>query len=140
MTYLLDTNVVSEFRKRQPDVNVLAWHSTVESARLFLSVLTIGEIRRGIEHMRRTDAASAEVIEAWLRGLQVSYQDHLIDVDAHIAEEWGRMNSRDPLPIVDGLLAATAKVRGWTLVTRNVADLRHRGVPMLNPFEAASAR
>jgi predicted nucleic acid-binding protein len=136
MTYLLDTSVVSELRRRQPDANVLAWHSTVDSADLFISVLSIGEIRLGVERLRRKDVASAEVIERWLAGLEATYRDHLIDVDARIADEWGHLNAPDPLPVIDGLLAATAKVRGCTLVTRNVADLRRCGVPLLNPFES----
>jgi len=139
MTLLLDTNVVSELRKRDPDRNVLAWYATVRSADLFLSVLTIGEIRLGIERLRRKDPAQADTIEQWLRGLHAGYRDHLIDVDAAVAEEWGRMNVPDPLPVIDGLLAASAKIRGWTLVTRNVNDLRASGVPLLNPFEPQTA-
>jgi hypothetical protein len=135
MTLLLDTNVVSELRKRRPDRNVLAWYAAVSSDDLFLSVLTIGEIRLGIERLRTKDAAQAEIIEHWLRVLQVAYRDRLIDVDAAVAAEWGRINAPDRLPVIDGLLAASAKIRGWTLVTRNVSDLRSSGVSLLNPFE-----
>jgi toxin FitB len=139
MTYLLDTNVVSELRKRDPDPHVLAWYATVTSAELFLSVLTIGEIRLGIQRLRRKDEPQAALLEQWLQGLHVTYRDHLVDVDADVAEEWGRLNIPDPLPVIDGLLAASAKVRGWTLVTRNLADLQHSGVALLNPFEPPSA-
>lgn len=139
MTYLLDTNVVSELRKRDPDPHVLGWYATVTSAELFLSVLTIGEIRLGIERLRRKDQPQAGLLEEWLRGLQVTYRDHLIDVDAVVAEEWGRLNIPDPLPVIDGLLAASAKVRGWILVTRNIADLNRTGVVLLNPFEPRPA-
>jgi toxin FitB len=139
MTYLLDTNVVSELRKRDPDPHVLAWYATVTSAELFLSVLTIGEIRLGIQRLRRKDEPQADLLEQWLQGLGVAYRDHLADVDADVAEEWGRLNVPDPLPVIDGLLAASAKVRGWTLVTRNVADLQRSGVALLNPFERPSA-
>jgi predicted nucleic acid-binding protein len=135
MTLLLDTNVLSELRRRQPDRNVLTWYETVSSADLFLSVLTIGEIRLGIERLRRKDPAQADTIDQWLHGLQAGYRDRLIEVDAAVAEEWGHMNVPDPLPVIDGLLAASAKIRGWTLVTRNVADLRSSGVSLLNPFE-----
>ncbi len=135
MTYLLDTNVVSELRRRQPDRHVLAWFESVPSARLFLSVLTVGEIRLGIERLRRKDAVRAEGLEWWLRGLRDTYRDHVIDVDAETAQEWGRLNVPDPLPVIDGLLAATAKVRGWTLVTPNTADLDRCGVLLINPFE-----
>jgi predicted nucleic acid-binding protein len=139
MTYLLDTNVVSELRQHNPNPNVLAWYAAVTSAELFLSVLTIGEIRLGIERLRRKDEPQADVLEQWLQGLHVTYQDHLIDVDADVAEEWGRLNIPDPLPVFDGLLAASAKVRGWTLVTRNTADLQRSGVALLNPFEPPPA-
>jgi predicted nucleic acid-binding protein len=135
MTYVLDTSVVSELRKRRPDPNVLAWYGTVRSAELFLSVLTIGEIRLGIQRLRRHDQPQADQLEQWLRGLHGAYRDHLIDVDAEVADEWGRLNVRDPLPVIGGLLAATAKVRGWTLVTRNTADLQRSGAALLNPFE-----
>jgi predicted nucleic acid-binding protein len=140
MMYLLDTNVVSELRKRDPDRNLLAWFATVTSADLFLSVLTIGEIRLGVERLRRKDAAQADIIEQWLRGLHAGYRDRLIDVDAAVAEEWGRMNVPDPLPVIDGLLAASAKVHGWILVTRDIADLTGSGVSLLNPFEPLAAR
>ncbi|MGD0686417.1 MAG: type II toxin-antitoxin system VapC family toxin [Streptosporangiaceae bacterium] len=135
MTYLLDTNVVSELRKRDPDPAVLAWYGKVTSAEIFLSMLTIGEIRLGIERLRRKDSARAELLEHWLRGLRAAYADRIIDVDAGAAEEWGRINVPDPLPVIDGLLAASAKVRGWTLVTRNTADVARSGVSVLNPFD-----
>jgi predicted nucleic acid-binding protein len=135
VTYLLDTNVVSELRKRDPDPHVLAWYATVTSAELFLSVLTIGEIRLGIQRLRRKDEPQAVLLEHWLQGLHVAYRDHLVGVDADVAEEWGRLNVPDLLPVIDGLLAASAKVRGWTLVTRNLAGLQRSGVALLNPFE-----
>jgi toxin FitB len=138
MMYLLDTTVVSELRKRDPDPHVQAWYSTVTSAEIFISALTIGEIRLGIEQLRRKDAVQADLLEQWLRGLHAGYGDHIIDVDAMAAEEWGRLNGPDPLPFIDGLLAASAKIRGWTLVTRNTADVARSGVALLNPFEPAA--
>jgi predicted nucleic acid-binding protein len=135
MTYLLDTNVVSELRKRQPDPRVLAWYGGIASADLFISVLTVGEIRLGIERLRRKDITQADLLEQWLQGMQVTYADHIVDVDADIAEQWGRLNVPDPLPVIDGLIAASAKARGWTLVTRNTADVARCGVPVINPFD-----
>jgi toxin FitB len=135
MTYLLDTNVISELRKRQPDPNVVAWYDTVQSAEIFISALTIGEIRHGIECLRKKDTAQAERLEQWLHGLRASYEDHIVGIDAAAAEEWGRLNAVGPLPVIDGLLAASAKVRGWTLVTRNTADFARSAVILLNPFE-----
>jgi hypothetical protein len=134
MTYLLDTNVISELRKRHPDPNVVAWFDTVSSAEIFISALTIGEIRLGIERLRRKDSAQAEHLGHWLQGLRATYQDHIVGIDAAAAEEWGRLSAHDPLPVIDGLLAASAKIRGWTLVTRNTADLAPSTVMLLNPF------
>ena len=91
MTYLLDTNVISELRKRNPDPRVLAWYATVTSAEVFVSALTIGEIRLGIERLRRKDGTQADALEQWLRGLQASYGDRIINVDAAVAEAWGRL-------------------------------------------------
>ena len=139
MTYLLDTNVVSELRKKDPDPHVLNWFGSVTSAEVFISVLTIGEIQLGIERVRKKDRARAELLEQWLRGLLASYGNHVISVDAAVAEEWGRLNVLDPLPVVDGLLAASAKIRGWTLVTRNSADVARSGVALLNPFDPPAA-
>ena len=139
MTYLLDTNVVSELRKRAPDPNVLAWYETARPAEIFLSVLSIGEIRLGIDRLRGKDAAQADRLEQWLHGLHTAYADHIIGVDTETAEEWGRINVPDPLPVIDGLLAASAKVRGWTLITRNTSDVASSGVQLLNPFEPPPA-
>ena len=138
MSFLLDTNVVSEARKRTANPNVKAWLASVVGPELHLSVLVIGEIRQGIERMRRRDAAQAGVYDSWLSTLLRDYADRIVPVDADVAQEWGRLNVPDPLPVIDGLLAATAKVRGWTLVTRNTADLAGSGVRLLNPFEPMS--
>ncbi len=136
MSYLIDTNVVSEFRKAERcDPNVLAWFSRVAEGEVFLSVLTIGEIRRGVDSIRRRDASSAGILDAWLSGLLESHSDRILPVTAAVAEQWGRFNVPDPLPVIDSLLAATAAVNGLTLVTRNVGDVDATGVPVLNPFE-----
>jgi predicted nucleic acid-binding protein len=94
----------------------------------------MGEIRLGIERLRRKDSAQAGALERWFRGLQTSYRDHIVDIDLETTQEWGRLNVPDPLPVIDGLLAASAKVRGWTLVTRDTAGLAQYGVTLLNPF------
>lgn len=135
MKYLLDTNVLSEVRKGpRCDGTVAAWWSTISEADIFVSVLTIGEIRKGIEKARRRDAQFAAALEAWLLRIVKNYRDRILTIDLDIVEEWGRMNVPDPLPVIDGLIAATAKVRGLTLVTRNVGDIARTGVAALNPW------
>jgi toxin FitB len=135
VTYLLDTNVVSEIRKPRPDPKVQAWLASVPEADLYLSVLVVGEIRQGVERLRRRDPARVAPYEAWLSELLRHFADRLVPITADVCEEWGRLNVPDPLPVVDGLMAATAKVRGWTFVTRNVADLARAEVRLLNPFD-----
>lgn len=136
MSFLIDTNVISELRKRDRcDQNVAKWYAQLPDDDVFLSVLTIGEIRRGIENIRRRDAPSAAALDAWLSALIAHHASRLLPVIEPIADEWGRMSSPDPLPVIDGLLAATAKFHGLTFVTRNVDDVSTTGVSLLNPFE-----
>jgi predicted nucleic acid-binding protein len=138
VSFLLDTNVVSEIRRKQPHPRVVSWFASVPASELFLSVLVVGEIRQGVERLARRDPAQAEVFRHWLKQLMAVYEDRVVPVTTEVAEAWGRLNVPDPLPVVDGLLAATALVRGWTLVTRNTADLATTGVHLLNPFTTAS--
>lgn len=105
---------------------------------LYLSVLTLGEVRRGIDLLRRRDPAQAEIYEVWLVTVLRDYGDRVLPVDAEAAEEWGRMKVPDPVSIVDGLMAATARVRNMTFVTRNTADVARTGVRLLNPFDHSS--
>ena len=135
MSFLLDTNVVSEVPKPNGSVAVRKWFAAVAPEQLFLSVLVVGEVRQGIERLRRRDPEQAAISHAWLATLQTDYADRLLPISAEVAEEWGRMNVPDSLPVVDGLMAATAKVGGLTLVTRNTTDVARTGVPLLNPFE-----
>ncbi|MBA2617185.1 MAG: type II toxin-antitoxin system VapC family toxin [Rubrobacter sp.] len=134
MRYLLDTNVLSETRRPRGDESVRAWLASVPAGDLYLSALVVGEIRRGVERLKRRDPDQAEVYETWLGAVLNDYADRSIPVDAEIADEWGRMSVTDPVPIVDGLMAATAKVRNMTFVTRNTADVERSGVRILNPF------
>ncbi|MBV9013480.1 MAG: type II toxin-antitoxin system VapC family toxin [Pseudonocardiales bacterium] len=137
MSFLLDTNVLSEMRRPVPNAGVAAWFDSVESRQLYLSVLTLGEIRQGICRLQRRDQAQAAVFGRWLGGLLHAYSDRVVPITAEVAEEWGRLNVPDPVPVVDGLLAATAKVHGWTLVTRNISDVANTGARLLNPFTGA---
>lgn len=136
MSFLLDTNVLSELRKRErADPGVLGWIHGIDSDELFLSVLVVGELRQGVERVRRRDGNAAAHLERWLDALISQHEDRILGVDVKVAEMWGRLNVPDPLPAVDGLLAATAIVHGMTLVTRNVRDIAATGVPHLNPFQ-----
>ncbi len=140
MSYLLDTNVLSEIRKPQGDANVRKWFGGVRGDVLFLSVLTLGEVRQGVERLKRRDEAQAAVFEGWLEGLATHYRERLLPVDLGVVDTWGRLNVPDPLPAVDGLLVATALVHGLTLVTRNTKDVERSGAPLLNPFEFGGTR
>ncbi len=134
MSFLLDTNVVSEIRKKAPDRGVATWFASVPADKLFLSVLVVGEIRQGIARLVRRDPAQAEIFERWLSQLVDGYGDRIVPITVRIAEAWGRLNVPDPVPVVDGLLAATALVHDWTLVTRNLNDVTSTGVRLLDPF------
>ena len=135
MSFLLDTNVISEIRKRKPDTGVAAWFASVSADELFLSVLVVGEIRQGVTRLARRDKAQAETFEHWLDQLVEAYGDRIAPITSDVAQMWGCLNVPDPLPVVDGLLAATALVHGWTLVTRNIDDVESTGVRLLNPFD-----
>ena len=134
MSFLLDTNVVSEIRKRAPHPNVLGWFTSAPAGELFLRVLVVGEIRQGVDRLARRDPAQAEVFEHWLTQLVAIYKDRIVPVTTEVAEAWDRLNVPDPVPVIDGLLAATALVHGWTLVTRNTADLASTGARLVDPF------
>jgi len=112
----------------------MRWLSSVMPEDLYISVLAIGEIRQGIEGLRRRDPIQASHLESWLAGLRRNYADRVLPVDLEAAEEWGRMNVPDPISTRDALMAATAKVRGMTFVTRNTADVERTGTELLNPF------
>jgi toxin FitB len=135
MGYLLDTNVISELRKGDRcDERVRAWYSSLRDTDLWLSVLVIAEIRQGVEKLRRKDPESAAKLERWLEGLVRGYGDRILPVTRSIAERWGVLNAGNPVPYVDGFLAATAIEHGLTLATRNVSDIRATGVSFINPF------
>ena len=136
MAYLLDTNVISEHRKQRPDQHLVAWLRAVPADHLFLSVIVIGEVRRGVEKLaRRGDTRQAGLLDTWLAELQRGFHHRIVPVTADIADQWGRLTAQHRVPFVDGVLAATALTHRWTLVTRNVADVAGTGVPVVNPFE-----
>ena len=136
MRFLLDTNVVAELRKgSRADARVSSWFASLDADSILLSVLTVGEIRRGIESVRRRDRRATGALERWLRGLVAEHGDRIVAIDLAVAEEWGRLNVPDPLPVIDGLLAATARVHGLTLATRNVKDVVRTGAQLVDPFK-----
>ncbi len=137
MSYLIDTNVISEVRKRtRCDPQVARWFASADDDELYLSVLVLGEIRTGVELARVKDPKKARSLEAWLIGLEERFDDRVFAVDRDVTEQWGRMRAIRPVATVDGLLAATALVHGLTLVTRNAPDVEGLGVSVLNPFVA----
>ena len=137
MSYLLDTNVLSELRKGpRCNTHVAVRFAPVPDDEIYLSALVIGEIRRGIERLRSRDPRAAAALEGWLTQVITGYRGRILAVDQVVAEEWSRMTAIRPLSTVDCLLAATAKVYGLTLVTRNVTDIAATGVTYLNPFES----
>lgn len=137
MSYLIDTNVISEVRKGgRANANVARWFESIDDTELYLSVLVLGEIRQGVERARGRDPARAAALESWLTQVREAFGSRILGVSQPVADEWGRMNALRPLPVIDSLLAATAKVHGLTLVTRNAADVAGSGADCLNPFDA----
>lgn len=135
MTYLLDTNVLSELRKPRPAAGVTNWIAATPPWQLHVSVLTLGEIEQGISRIRgRGDHEQAVAFEGWLRDLVLGFADRILPVTLSVASAWRRQQHGQPLPVIDGLIAATAKVNGLTVVTRNVKDFERSGVEVLNPF------
>ena len=133
MSLLLDTSTLSELRAgRDPDV--AAWAEASDPRGWYLSVLTLGEIRKGIEKLRPRDPERAAAFDRWLETLHRRFGSRLVEIDAAVAEEWGRLNAGDPRPTVDSLIAASARVHGFAVVTRNTADLEPLGVPVVNPW------
>jgi predicted nucleic acid-binding protein len=136
VSYLLDTNVISELRKgRRAHASVLRWFTAVADEELRLSVLVVGELRQGAARVRRRDPTSARRLDRWIATLITDFDDRIRVVDREVAELWGKLNVPDPLPAIDGLLAATALIHDLTLVTRNGRDVASTGVRLANPFE-----
>jgi hypothetical protein len=136
LNYLIDTNIISEVRKgAKCDAAVAAWYDSIDDANIYLSVLVLGEIRKGVERARSKEPSRARVLERWLETLLESFADHVLPVDQGVADEWGHMSAKRAASTVDALLAATAKVYRMILVTRNVADVADLGADVLNPFE-----
>ena len=136
MSFLIDTNIISEVRKgARCNARVAGWYDTITDDSLYLSVLVLGEIRKGVELARAKDSAKAKALDSWLEDVAAAFADRVLPIDKEISDEWGRMNAIRPIPVIDGLLAATAKVHKLTLVTRNSANVEGLGAELLNPFD-----
>jgi predicted nucleic acid-binding protein len=137
VSYLVDTTILSEVRKgARAHPRVVEWFAAVDADELFISVLSLGEIRRGIDAVDRRDRAGALALNRWFHHLVTHYERRILPIDLRVAEEWGRLTVARSLPTVDSLLAATARVHGLTVVTRNTKEVAPTGVPHLNPFAA----
>jgi toxin FitB len=134
--YLLDTNVVSEVRKPRPHGAVLAWLESQEEEQLFVSAVTLGELQSGIERVRKHDTNKANEIESWLDQLAQSYQ--VLPMDAYCFREWGRLMHEKPNQLLeDAMIAATARIHGLIVATRNERDFRQFDLRIVNPFRTA---
>ena len=134
MAYLIDTCVISELRKASCNAGVAEWMAEIQPEEVYFSVLTLGEIRRGIELHRVKDAKAAGALERWLVGLEAHYAERILPITSAIDDRWGRLPPTQPLQTTDGLIAATGIEHKLVIVTRNTADFKRSGVSTLNPF------
>ena len=133
--FLLDTNVISELTKAKPHAVAVAWLRAADEC--YLSVLTIGELERGVRLLRDRDASRAAKIAEWVRQLRVDYADQILPVDLDVVGAWSARPTTRTIPVVDSLLAATAIAHGLTIATRNAADFADSGASVFDPFAAA---
>ena len=141
MNYLIDTNIISEVRKGERcDPHVSAWYASVADENLFLSTLVLGEIRKGVELARARDPGKAAALERWLAQVETAFVGRVLGIDNAVSDQWGRMTAIRPIPVIDGLLAATAVTNGLTLVTRNDRDVAGLGAMVLNPFQIGGSQ
>lgn len=134
--YLIDTNVISELRRREPDPRVVQWFERKPAGLLYMSVLSLGEIRRGVENLQASERQQA--LRAWLEeDLPAFFAGRLLPIDAAVAHRWGRLQAEmaRPLPAIDSLLAATALEHRLVLITRNLKDLAGLPVLVANPWD-----
>ncbi len=138
---LLDTNVLSELRKgNRCDAGVRQWFAAAAEEDLFVSVLVLGEIRQGIERIRLRDPAQARALEKWLQWVATEFADRLLPVDEKVADQWGRLDLRQPVPVLDAYLAATALVHGLSMVSRDETGFRHTDAAVINPFSKSNPK
>jgi predicted nucleic acid-binding protein len=138
--YLLDTNVVSETRRARGDERVMAFLAAADALSLFISVLTMGELRKGVEIKRRSDPGAADRIGTWVEGIEQTFADRILPVDSAVARRWGELSADRSRPVINTLIAATALVHGLTLVTRNTADIRGIDLTVIDPWKEATGK
>jgi predicted nucleic acid-binding protein len=136
--YLVDTNVLSEIRKRGRSERVMAFVQSLDPTTVYISVLTLGELRKGVELKRRQDPVAGYQLDAFVTRLELEYAERILPISIEIAQLWGTLSADRGRPIIDTLLAATAIAHDLTLVTRNTADFQGLSVGVVNPWEAAS--
>jgi len=132
--YLLDTNFISETRKIRADTGVMAFLAAADATGLFLSVLTIGELRKGVAARRRIDSVAADRLAVWVDSIETTFADRVLPVDTAAARLWGELSAGRSLPVIDTLIAATAMIHRLTMVTRNTRDVESTGVPLMDPW------
>ncbi len=132
--YLLDTNVISETRRQRADAGVIAFLAAADSAALYMSTLSLGELRKGVAIKQSQDANTGALLALWVDGIEAQFADRLLPVDTAVARRWGELSAQRSLPVIDTLIAATALQHGLTLVTRNSRDFAATGVPLLDPW------
>ncbi|HLH56701.1 MAG TPA: type II toxin-antitoxin system VapC family toxin [Verrucomicrobiae bacterium] len=138
---LVDSNVLSELRKaKRCDAGVRQWFEETAAEELFISVLVLGEIRKGIERIRPRDPAKARALEKWLLGIAAEFPDRLLPVDDEVADQWARLGLQKSVPILDAFLAATARVHNLTIVSRDEEGFRNAGVRVINPFSKSEPK
>ena len=133
--YLLDTNILSETRRKQSDQRVIEFLSATDASALYISVLTLGELRKGVAIKKRTDPDTAKRLGHWVDGLEYSFADRILGIDAATATLWGELSAQRPRPVIDTLLAATAIAHDLILVTRNTADVQDTKANLFNPWK-----
>ncbi len=133
--YLLDTNLLSETRRKKVDAGVIEFLQDADSSALYISVLTLGELRKGVAKKQREDPSAARSLTAWVEGLELGFSDRILGVDAATARLWGEWSGERPRPVVDTMLAATAVQHKLIFVTRNTRDVRGLPMKILNPWK-----